>query len=62
MSALIAECPDDVEEAVTAIASELRSILEAKRADVRWKLESVRRAYEGDIALRLSAARMSPSD
>jgi hypothetical protein len=57
MSELIANCPDGLDEAVKAIALELGLVLGAKRADVRWKLASVRRAYDQRIAPSLLAAR-----
>lgn len=58
MSELIANCPDGADEAAKAIAPEfeLEQVLGAKRADVRWKLASVRRAYDQKIAPHVLAA------
>lgn len=46
MSILIHASVGSPSEVVSQIASALQPILERKRSDVRWKLESVRKAYE----------------
>lgn len=46
-------CPCEV---VSQIASALQPILERKRSDVRWKLESVRKAYEANFLSALDAS------
>ena len=45
MTDLIVRAPD-VERAESSVRTECESILAAKRADVAWKLEAVRKAYE----------------
>jgi hypothetical protein len=61
MASLIKQCPDgppgQVYERITA---GLAGILAAKRTDVAWKLASVRKAFDSDVAPRLAQARLAP--
>lgn len=54
MSDLIRTSTGSPSEVVSQIASALQPILERKRSDVRWKLESVRKAYEANFLSALS--------
>lgn len=55
MSDLIRTSMGSPSEVVSQIASALQPILERKRSDVQWKLESVRKAYEANFLSALSA-------
>jgi hypothetical protein len=61
MASLIKQCPDgppgQVYEHITAGLAE---ILAAKRTNVAWKLASVRKAFDSDVAPRLAQARLAP--
>lgn len=59
MPGLIADSPSDPREAVRAIEVALGEVLAAKRAEVEWKLESVRLAYERNVETGLARARGS---
>lgn len=55
MSDLIRTSTGNPSEVISQIASALQPILERKRSDVRWKLESVRKAYEANFLTALSS-------
>jgi hypothetical protein len=54
---VIAATSDDPTELLGAVAEATQAALEVKRADVTWKLLSVRTAYEEMVAPRLAATR-----
>ena len=54
MTLLIKETGGTPDEAVNAIEVELKKVLESKRADVRWKLKSVREAFVKTIEPELA--------
>jgi len=45
--------PEDV---ISYIASELQMVLARKRKDVEWKLSSIRKAFETEVAKRINGA------
>jgi hypothetical protein len=49
MTDLILATPGSPEDVVNAVAQELSAILQRKRADVQWKLASVRAAFERHV-------------
>jgi hypothetical protein len=51
---------ETADEIYLAITSGLRRVLEDKRRDVRWKLDSVRRAFDEFVEPRLRLAREAP--
>lgn len=53
MSDLIQASSGSPQMVVAQIAAAIRPVLEQKRADVRWKLESVRREYESRFLTKL---------
>jgi hypothetical protein len=53
MSDLIRTSVGSPSEVVSKIASSLKPILERKRSDVAWKLESIRKAYEANFLSKL---------
>jgi hypothetical protein len=55
MSDLIHSSTGDPGEVVSSISTALQPILERKRSDVRWKLESVHKAYDVNFLSALSA-------
>ena len=58
MTAAIESAPDDTPDAIFAhVTSDLAAILAAKRADVAWKLLSVRQQFDSDVVPKLTAAR-----
>jgi hypothetical protein len=46
MEQLLTEAEGSPDEVLAAISGELQAILERKRAEVQWKLQSVRRAFD----------------
>jgi hypothetical protein len=61
MKRLIEQCPDGPPEQVYEhLTAGLAGILAAKRADVAWKLASVRKAFDSDVAPCLAQARTAP--
>jgi hypothetical protein len=61
MTTLIEQCPDGPPEQIYEhVTAGLAGILAAKRANVAWKLTSVRKAFDSDIAPRLADARTVP--
>jgi hypothetical protein len=57
MDELLAGGPADLAETVMQVETALRGILERKRSDVAWKLDSVRTAFDTTIAPELAARR-----
>lgn len=58
MSEAIEMAPDGTDEEVfRAVTSGLRQVLEDKRREVSWKLDSVRRAFDDSVEPRLRRAR-----
>lgn len=55
MSDLILTSTGDAGELVNSISAVLQPILERKRSDVRWKLESVRKAYDANFLSAMNA-------
>ena len=55
MSDLIRTSTGGPGDVVNSISSALHPILERKRSDVRWKLESVRKAYDANFLSALGA-------
>ncbi len=53
MRALLREAEGTPDQVIAAVVAELKQILGRKRADVQWKLESVRAAFEDQIVPRL---------
>ncbi len=49
MRGLLREAEGTPDQVVVAVIAELQQILERKRADVHWKLESIRAAFEEQI-------------
>jgi hypothetical protein len=49
MEDIIADLPDDPDEAVARLAQELQPLLESKRRVAQWKLSSVYRAFRDEI-------------
>jgi hypothetical protein len=61
MSEAIEKAPDGTTaEIYAAVTSGLRQVLADKRPDVRWKLDSVRRAFDEIVEPRLRSARGVP--
>jgi len=56
MSDLIHTATGQPNEVVAQISAALQPVLERKRANVKWKLESVRKAYESKFLSELPAA------
>ena len=44
------------EEVISYIASELQMVLARKRKDVEWKLASIRKAFETEVATRINSS------
>jgi hypothetical protein len=61
MFELIREAPDDPEVLVTVLSGRLDSILDAKRAEVAWKLRSIRQAFDQVVAPQFEDARRASS-
>jgi len=57
MGDLIVNCPGEPSQVLQAVAAELQSILDVKRDSVKWKLESVRRAFEERVEPELRKTR-----
>lgn len=57
MAELLASAPDDLDAVAAHVQARLLDVLERKRADVRWKLVSVRRAYESLVLPQLRETR-----
>jgi hypothetical protein len=57
MSDLIRTSTGNPNEVISQIAAALQPILERKRSDVKWKLESVRKAYDTNFLPALSAGK-----
>jgi len=49
MEEVIADLPDDPDEALVAVAEKLQTILDKKRANVAWKLRSVYQEFCNEI-------------
>jgi hypothetical protein len=62
MEEIITEITGTPDEIVEHIAQRLNVILEKKRADVRWKLESVREAFEAEVRPQLEKIRSQRPD
>jgi hypothetical protein len=59
MTTLVETAPDGTPEEIRRhVTAGLDGILAAKRNDVKWKLASVRRAFESEVAPRLADARV----
>lgn len=56
MGDLIRATTGQPSQVIAQISAALQPVLERKRANVRWKLESVRKAYESNFLSALSAA------
>lgn len=56
MSQLLSDAQGDPDEVVRQVTAELREVLVRKRADVTWKLKSVREAFEREQRLGLGVA------
>jgi hypothetical protein len=57
MDQLLTEATGTPNEVVTTVIAKLQQILERKRADVQWKLQSVREAFEQRVAPTLMKGR-----
>jgi hypothetical protein len=60
MEQILTEMPGTPEEILENAVDELRVILDKKRADVRWKLGSVRAAFEAEVRPELEKVRRNP--
>ena len=49
MTRLIRETEGDVEQFLSGIMTELRFVLERKQADIQWKLQAVRKAFDEHV-------------
>jgi len=58
MGGLLAEAVGTPEDVIASITGVLATILEEKRRDVAWKLESVRDAFDTRVAPKLAATRL----
>jgi hypothetical protein len=57
MTDAIRGAPPDPEALFAAVTADLAAIADQKRADVEWKIRSVRRAFEEQVAPKLNARR-----
>lgn len=57
MGDLIREATGSPEEAVEGVIYRISELLITKREDVRWKLDSVRQAFQKEVEPRLLDAR-----
>lgn len=60
MTQLILQSQGSPQDVVAQIESTVQAVLEKKRAEVRWKLESIRKQYESRF-LSMLAARVGPA-
>lgn len=61
MSVVLNEAIGTVEDVIAHARAEFQRILEAKRRDVQWKLNSVRQAFEREVASKLAEQAANPS-
>jgi hypothetical protein len=59
MEEILSEVEGTPEQVLEHAVRQLNAILERKRAEVRWKLESVRERFEADVLPELQRARSS---
>lgn len=57
MTDAIRAAPADPEALLAAVTAGLATIADQKRAEVEWKIRSVRRAFEEHVAPKLNARR-----